>query len=139
GGAMALFEHRSPPLAEILAGTMKPSQNLIAETLLLTVGREIRGEGTAAGGIAVTDSLLRSWGLLETGMRMADGSGLSRYNLLTPALLADLLVLMDTSPYRDAWLAALAVSGRDGTLAARMRDPPLLDNVLAKSGTLSGI
>src|SRR5690606_2086949 len=74
-----------------------------------------------------------------SGMRMADGSGLSRYNLASPALLASLLERMDDSPYRDAWLSSLAVAGRDGTLAGRMRDPPLVDRVLAKSGTLSGI
>lgn len=139
GAAMPLFEHHSPRLAEILAGTMKPSQNLIAETLLLTTGREIRGQGTTAAGVAVADSLLRSWNILETGMRMVDGSGLSRYNLLSPSLLLDLLELMDDSPYRESWLSSLAVGGRDGTLAGRMRDPPLLDSVAAKSGTLTGI
>src|SRR5690606_27118561 len=58
-----LFTHRSPPLSEVLAGMMKPSQNLIAETLLLTLGRELRGEGNAQAGIAVVDSLLTAWSL----------------------------------------------------------------------------
>lgn len=139
GAGTPAFVHLSPPLSEILAGTLKPSQNLIAESLLMAVGREIRGEGSAAAGVAAVDSLLRAWNIPDIRMRMVDGSGLSRYNLASPALLAAVLEKMDQSPYRDAWLAALPVSGWDGTLATRMRGPPLADRVVAKSGTLTGI
>jgi D-alanyl-D-alanine carboxypeptidase/D-alanyl-D-alanine-endopeptidase (penicillin-binding protein 4) len=47
GAADPVFVHLSPPLWEILAGALKPSQNLIAETMLVAAGREMRGEGTA--------------------------------------------------------------------------------------------
>lgn len=134
-----LFTHRSPPLREILAGMMKPSQNQIAETLLLTVGRELRGEGSAAAGAVVMDSLLRAWNLPADELRMADGSGMSRYNLASPRLLVGLLAHMDRSPSRDAWRASLPVAGVDGTLAGRMNEPPLVENVVAKTGTLSGV
>ncbi len=137
--AMVLFTHQSPPLREILAGMMKPSQNMIAETLLLTLGREMRAESTARGGVAVIDSLLSVWEVAPRAHRTEDGSGLSRYNLLSPALLVGILERMDRSEFREEWLASLPVAGRDGTLAGRMREAPLLDQVLAKTGTLSGI
>lgn len=136
---MQLFTHRSPPLGEILEGMMKPSQNQIAEALLLTVGRELRGEATAQAGAAATDSLLRAWHLPADELRMADGSGLSRYNLVSPRLLAGLLVHMDRSGSRDVWLAALPRAGVDGTLRERMQDPPLEGRVIAKTGTLTGV
>lgn len=70
---------------------------------------------------------------------MADGSGLSRYNLASPRLFAGLLAHMDRSASRDLWRASLPVAGVDGTLEERMADPPLRDNVSAKTGTLSGV
>src|SRR5690606_8578303 len=72
-------------------------------------------------------------------LRMADGSGLSRYNLLSPALLVELLFYMDASPHRDVWLGSLPEPGQEGTLESRMRDPPLATNVAAKTGSLSGV
>lgn len=134
-----LFTHRSPPLSEILAGMMKPSQNQIAESLLLTVGRELKGEATAEAGAAVVDSLLRAWNLAADELRMADGSGMSRYNLVSPRLLVGLLTAMDRTGSREEWRAALPVAGIDGTLAERMREPPLRGNVRAKTGTLTGV
>lgn len=136
--AFPLFVHRSPPLRETLAGMMKPSQNQLAETLLLAVGREAGGGGTARAGIAVADSLFLAWQLENPGYRIVDGSGLSRYNLLSPTFLASLLTRMDRSAYREDWLASMPISGRDGTLASRMREGPLFEQVLAKTGTLTG-
>jgi serine-type D-Ala-D-Ala carboxypeptidase/endopeptidase (penicillin-binding protein 4) len=137
--AIPLFTHSSPSLNEILTGMMKPSQNAIAETMLRTVGREMRGQGTAAAGAMVVDSLLTDWQIGDARLRLADGSGLSRYNLTSPELVVALLARMDESVYRDVWIESLPLAGRDGTLAGRMRDPPLIEQVRAKTGTLTGV
>jgi serine-type D-Ala-D-Ala carboxypeptidase/endopeptidase (penicillin-binding protein 4) len=134
-----LFVHASPPLAEILPAFLKPSQNQIGELLLKTLGRELRGMGTAGAGVAVIDSLARLWNLPPRRLAQADGSGLSRYNLVAPELLIALLEHMRRSPNRDVFHAALPVAGVDGTLAGRMRGTPLQGNVHAKTGTLSGV
>jgi serine-type D-Ala-D-Ala carboxypeptidase/endopeptidase (penicillin-binding protein 4) len=134
-----LFSYDSPPLSEILTAMMKPSQNQIAETLLRTVARELGGEGTASRAAIVVDSLFQAWELENIRMRLADGSGLSRYDLVSPALLVEILTHMDASPHREVWITSLPIAGRDGTLASRMEDPPLLDQVHAKTGSLSGI
>lgn len=136
--ALTLFTHRSPPLREILPGMLKPSQNQIAEAMLLTVGRELRGIATAVSGTAAVDSLLRAREIDPSGLRLADGSGLSRYSLVSPSLLVNLLAEMDRGSYRDVWLASLPVAGRDGTLAGRMTEGPLSGQVVAKTGTLRG-
>ena len=135
----ALFVHHSPPLSEILAGMMKPSQNQLAETMLVTVGREVLGDATADGGAAVVDSLLTAWDVQPRRYRMADGSGLSRYDLVSPTMLVRVLEHMDLSDHREAWIAALPIAGRDGTLENRMRDAPLFERVVAKTGSLSGV
>jgi serine-type D-Ala-D-Ala carboxypeptidase/endopeptidase (penicillin-binding protein 4) len=138
GVGIPIFTYSSPPMREIVPAMMKPSQNLIAETMLRTVGREVRGQGSASAGSAVVDSLLASWEIDTTGLRMVDGSGLSRYNLLSPAITIALLERMSRSYYRDDWVASLPVAGVDGTLSSRMRDAPLYQRVQAKTGTLGG-
>lgn len=134
-----LFTHSSPPLREIVPAMMQPSQNWIAETLLRTVGRERRGEGSARAGAAVADSVLRAWELPVDGFRMADGSGLSRYDLVTPELFVALLARMRSDPLRELWYASLPTAGESGTLENRMRGSPLRGRVHAKTGTLSGV
>lgn len=133
-----LFAYLSPPLREILPAMMKPSQNLIAETLLRTVALERRGEGTARGATTVADSLFAVWEL-PSERRLADGSGLSRYNLASPALYVALLEQMERSANRELWHSSLPVAGVDGTLARRLVGTPLHGNVHAKTGTLTGI
>ena len=139
GGEAPLFTHESPPLREILPAMLKPSQNWIAETLLRTLGLELRGVGSAEAGVAVVDTMLGLWSVPTGGLRMADGSGLSRYDLLTPELLVALLAHMSRSTNWQVWLASLPVAGQSGTLAGWMTEPPLRGNVHAKTGTLSGV
>jgi D-alanyl-D-alanine carboxypeptidase/D-alanyl-D-alanine-endopeptidase (penicillin-binding protein 4) len=138
-GRAGLFTHTSPPMREILAGFMKPSQNQIGEMLIKTLGMELRGMGTWPAGLAVVDSLMRTWQMPPRLLSQADGSGLSRYNLVAPAFLVALLEREARSPHAAVYEAALPVAGRDGTLASRMRGTPMEGNVRAKTGTLSGV
>jgi len=134
-----LFTHTSPPMREILAAFMKPSQNQLGEILLKTVGLRLRGQGTARAGAAAIDSMAAAWGLPRRLLAQADGSGLSRYNLVAPEFLAALLERQTRGPHFAVFADALPIAGRDGTLRARMRGTPAEANVRAKTGTLSGV
>lgn len=134
-----LFVNASPPLREILPGFLKPSQNQIGELLLKTLGHALRGDGSARAGIAVVDSVTRGWGLPPRKLAQADGSGLSRYNLVAPQFLIGLLEHMRQSPNWQVFYDALPVAGVDGTLRTRMRGTPLQNNVHAKTGTVSNV
>jgi serine-type D-Ala-D-Ala carboxypeptidase/endopeptidase (penicillin-binding protein 4) len=134
-----LFTHHSPPLGAVLAAFLKPSQNQIGELLLKTMGRELRAEGTADAGLAAVDSALRAWSMPAGAMRAADGSGLSRYNLIAPEMLVGVLAHMARSPRSEVFRQALPVGARDGTLTARMVGTPLAGNLQAKTGTLTGV
>lgn len=135
----SLFTQSSAPLREILPGFLKPSQNQIGEILLRTLGHELRGQGSAAAGRTVVDSLLRTWRLDPREVAQVDGSGLSRYDMVAPDLLVGILTHMTRSPNWGVWYAALPIAGVDGTLAGRMKGTPLQGNVHAKTGTLSGV
>jgi PBP4 family serine-type D-alanyl-D-alanine carboxypeptidase len=73
-------------------------------------------------------------------MVLADGSGVSRYNLVTARQVVDLLAYMagrqDLAP---AFLSALPIAGVDGTLEDRMRGTAAERRARAKTGSLSGV
>ncbi len=113
------------------------SDNFLAEQLLLQVAakryRQPRVEELLKYAV---DSLLPSLGI--EGVRWADGSGLSRYNLFTPRHLVRLLMALDQEVGRDRLLTLLPKGGISGTLANRFADKPE-PYVWAKTGSLSGV
>ena len=139
--AVEIIQHVSPPLSRILWDMNKPSDNLIAELLLKTIGAELRGApGTAKKGLGAISNLLGEIGMDRGYYTFADGSGVSRYNLVTASLLTDLLVYMFHSfAVMPEYLASLPVGGVDGTLTRRMRGMSAEGVLRAKTGTLRGI
>ncbi len=119
----------------------KISDNLSAELTLKTLAAERRGiPGSGKNGISVVYEFLNSLGIDTLTMRVADGSGLSFYNLLTADMLVKLLSEMAKRP--DAFplfYASLPIAGVDGTLANRMKGTPAERNLRAKTGTISGV
>lgn len=132
--ADTLFTYLSPPLRDVLRAMAKPSQNQIAEILLRTIGLERAGSGTADSGIAVVRRQLLSWNVQPDGFVQRDGSGLSRYDYLTPETLVRVLATIRKDTAFNALYDALPIAGVDGTIANRMRDTPAQGNVHAKTG-----
>ena len=139
--AVEIITHVSPPLSRIVWEMNKPSDNLIAELLLKTIGAEIKGvPGTGEKGLQAINEFLRAIGMDREHYTLADGSGGSRYNLVTASLLTDLLVYMFRNfAVMPEYLASLPVGGVDGTLAWRMRGMTAEGVLRAKTGTLRGV
>jgi D-alanyl-D-alanine carboxypeptidase/D-alanyl-D-alanine-endopeptidase (penicillin-binding protein 4) len=129
-----LFTMTSPPLREILPAMEKPSQNQIAEVLLKTLGLERTGVGSADSGRRVVAEQLAEWGVPRDGFAIADGSGLSRHNYLTPEAIVRVLDAARRDTASAVFYDALPVAGVDGTIATRMRGTPAEGNVRAKTG-----
>lgn len=128
----------SPPLRDIATVLMKVSQNLYAETLLKTVGAMQGGLGTTEGGRVVARKTLSDWGIRTDSYVMYDGSGLSRYNYITPGTVVDVLLHLYKDPrHREAFLSTLPIAGKDGTIATRMRGGRAEGNAIAKTGSIS--
>src|SRR5262249_17935060 len=89
----------SPPLREILPALMKPSQNQIAEALLRTIGLERGGAGTADSARKIVEQQLVTWGAPPTSYVIRDGSGLSRYDYVSPEALVHILDAVRRAPY----------------------------------------
>jgi serine-type D-Ala-D-Ala carboxypeptidase/endopeptidase (penicillin-binding protein 4) len=70
------------------------------------------------------------------GVRIVDGSGLSRLDRLTARALGDLLEKAWADPdVGPSLLAALPVAGVNGTMEDRLRKAPARGRVVAKTGT----
>jgi D-alanyl-D-alanine carboxypeptidase/D-alanyl-D-alanine-endopeptidase (penicillin-binding protein 4) len=136
--AVLSTEISSKGLTAIAGTMMKMSQNLYAETLLKTIGVHASGVGSTAAGRAVLDSTLANWGVATGEVLEVDGSGLSRYNLVTADALATVLrhVYQDER-LRDPFIGTLPRAGVDGTLGDRMKGTAAADNVRAKTGSFS--
>jgi len=132
-------EFVSDSLGGILSQLLKPSDNQIAESLLRTLGREKGRTGSAREGLRVIQSTLSEWGIAPGAISLTDGSGLSRYNQVTPNAVSRLLRTMWRQPEFATFADALPIAGVDGTLEARMLGMPAAGNVRAKTGSLSSV
>jgi D-alanyl-D-alanine carboxypeptidase/D-alanyl-D-alanine-endopeptidase (penicillin-binding protein 4) len=108
--------------------------------LLKTLGRELGGAGTWAAGLDVERRfLVDSVGLDSTMFDLADGSGLSTWNLVAPLAFVRLLSWMHDDPRAKPFLDALPVAGRTGTLEHRFVGTALAGRVRAKTGAINRV
>ncbi len=134
-----LADHVSPPLIREVEIINKHSQNLWAEMLLRTLGAEFRGVGSDEAGLQVVKEFLVDAGVDSDKIRLDDGCGLSRDNLVTPRFQTSLLQFLSTRAYFELFLNTLAVSGTDGTLRHRLVSQQVRGTIHAKTGTLNGV
>lgn len=132
-----LVRVESPTLGELLPAVFKPSQNQMAELVLRTLGLVATGVGRADSAARVIGDQLRAWGADSDGYVIRDGSGLARYDLLSPETVVRVLNAMRRAPWFQTFDAALPVAGVDGTLRHRMRGTPAEGDVHAKTGSLA--
>ena len=132
---------RSHRLGEVLEPMMKESDNLYAESMFFQIAATVgKRPATAAHARQIIKTTLTKAGVTGIPYRIADGSGLSLYNYVTPELMVRLLRYAYLK--RDVMAVlypALPVAGVDGTLKKRMKGGAAEGNVHAKTGTLSGI
>lgn len=136
-----LLCQRTHTIDELLQPMMKDSHNLTAECLYYQLAAATgRHPATAADAQRVEQELLKKMGLDGGAYRLADGSGLSLYNYLSPECLTLLMRYAFQHPdiYRHL-LPSLPVAGKDGTLEKRMRRTPAQGRVQAKTGTVAAV
>jgi len=133
-GSVRIAVSQSPPLRELLADFLKPSDNLAGECLLRATGRHTGGIGSDSTGIANVRKWLGRAGIDHSGIDVMDGSGLSMQNTSTARFTVQLLTTMADN---RAFVDALPVAGRDGTLRNRLKGTAAEGRVMAKTGTLT--
>jgi D-alanyl-D-alanine carboxypeptidase/D-alanyl-D-alanine-endopeptidase (penicillin-binding protein 4) len=132
---------RTHSIEQVLHKMMKESDNLYAEaTFFQLAAAEGQRPAKAKNGANAVKKLIQKVGLAPSNYRIADGSGLSLYNYVSPELMTRLLrYAWRNKNISDCLLPTLAIAGVDGTLQGRMKKTKAEGNVHAKTGTLTGI
>ncbi|STX39175.1 D-alanyl-D-alanine carboxypeptidase/D-alanyl-D-alanine-endopeptidase [Legionella feeleii] len=131
----------SLPFKALITTMLKESDNGIAESLFKTIGALYTHEAGSFinGNNAVRAILAEAAHLNFPPTTLIDGSGASRYNFITPEQIVALLQKAFYSDYAAYFISSLPVSGVDGTLKDRMKDPLTRGKVHAKTGSMSAV
>ncbi|MBQ8968265.1 MAG: D-alanyl-D-alanine carboxypeptidase/D-alanyl-D-alanine-endopeptidase [Bacteroidaceae bacterium] len=136
-----LFCEVTHTVEQALQRMMKRSDNYYAESMFYLLGvqggRKRVGRKECASEV---ERVIRAVGLNPADYQVADGSGVSLYNYVSPELLVRLLEhAWRTERIRQALYPSLPIAGVDGTLEKRMRRTAAEGNVHAKTGTVAGV
>lgn len=127
----------SPKLSEIIVHVNKKSDNVYAEQILRTLGALKGSGGTTEAGCAVVKSYWQSQGVDVSGVNLADGSGLSRSNLVTTKAMATVLYKISKMPWFAAFDASLPVAGKEGSMTSLCKGTCAENNLRAKTGYIN--
>ncbi len=131
----------SHSMEQVMQPLLKESDNIYAESVFYQLAASVAKSGAGHKHAAQRiGELLTALQQQPNDYVIADGSGLSLYNYITPQVLVSLLsyAYMHDS-MRIPLMNALPIAGVDGTLKNRMKDTPAYNNVRAKTGTVTGV
>jgi len=137
-----LVSYHSPKLDELLTIMMKESDNLIADSLFKTIGASyFQRAGNFRNGSKAVKAILSEQGIDLGGAYLADGSGLSRHNLMSTELFMSVLRFVYKHDEQLGLLSSFSVAGIDGTLKYHkgVRGKQFKGKVIAKTGSLKGV
>ena len=133
--SVVLHSEDSAPMHALLSLANTESHNFTAEVLM----REAADDWDVGRASLSTTRWLQNQGIPMQGLRIRDGSGLSRGNRLTSRSVSALLWRMAQHPLASYYQASMAIAGQRGTLRWLYRGTPLQGRFWGKTGTLSGV
>lgn len=140
GDSKLIFSFERSIDSTLLSDINKDSDNLRSEMLLYALALSDSGAPAAIeNGIEVINKLVDTMGFNRDDYSFADGSGVSRYSLISSELILALLKFMYKQKYFEMFYNSLAIAGIDGKLERRMIGTPAENNLHAKTGTLRGV
>ena len=149
--ARLLAEHTSRLLPELVRDTNKPSDNLLARILFLSLGSlqsdpaagsfalPSNDETTLARAGTVVREWMREHRIDDTGFVIENGSGLSRIERITPQQMAYLLQAGLRSNWAPEFQSSMPIAAIDGTLRRRLQGTAAAGRARLKTGTLRNV
>ena len=129
----------SPALIDIIRVTNHESVNLFAEHLLKHIAYIESGIGSTEEGVKVITNFWKDKGIDATGLFMADGSGLSRFNAITAKQMVEVLDYMkNESENGDEFINSLPTVP-NGTLYYFHAENFPDNSLYAKSGSMTRV
>lgn len=142
-GLSPLKIYQSPPLADIIRGINKFSNNIAARQLYLTLGTGEVVSNNSPATLAKSDAAIRRW--LEDKqlnfheLVVENGSGLSRKERISARHMGQLLLAAFKSPVMPEFISSLPIAAVDGTLKNRFTDTPVKGLAHMKTGALNDV
>lgn len=135
-----LVSYDSLTMGEIIRLVNKFSNNIMARTLLLTLGAEKYGAPatTEKGQRAIAEWLAQRQ-IDPRGFVIDNGSGLSRLERTTALGLGSMLKLAWQSQFMPEFAASLPLAATDGTLRKRFQSAAMRGRMRLKTGHMEGV
>ncbi len=124
------------PMSQAIVDILKNSNNMVAETVFKLAGGKYSKEmGSTEASIEMFNDYYKSLGINTDKIKIVDGSGVSKNNLITADFMTE--VLSKTAQNGKLGVYDYLAQPGEGTLADRMLY--FKDNLRAKTGTLSSV
>ena len=134
---LTLISEINHPIKSVLTGIYKYSNNMMAETLFKVAGgKYVSNTGAVKNALKMVEAYCQKNGLKYENIKIVDGSGVSKNNLMTADFMTDFLLIQAKREDFDEYMTMLPTAG-EGTLQDRMLY--FKDVIYAKTGTLSDI
>ena len=142
-GLSPLKIYQSPPLADVIRGINKFSNNIAARQLYLTLGTGEVVVNNSPATLAKSDAAIRRWladkQLSFQELVVENGSGLSRKERISARHMGQLLLTAFKSPVMPEFISSLPIAAVDGTLKNRFTDTPVKGLAHMKTGALNDV
>ena len=142
-GLSPLKIYQSPPLADVIRGINKFSNNIAARQLYLTLGTGEAVSNNSPATLAESDTAIRRWladkQLSFPELVVENGSGLSRKERISARHMGQLLLAAFKSPVMPEFISSLPIAAVDGTLKNRFADTPVKGLAHMKTGALNDV
>lgn len=134
-----LVDITSPTYYVIAQYTNMTSNNTYAEAIYKYMGFKAHGMGSFANGGRVVSDFLKRHNVDASGIRLEDGSGLSRYNRVTTDFVCRFLLAMSQAKFFKDFQSSLALAGENGTVKNLLKDLPAGYKVRMKTGSINSV
>lgn len=125
------------PIKLAVADILKNSNNMAAESVFkIAGGKYVKNTGSVEAAVKMFEAFCKKLDVKADNIKIVDGSGVSKNNLMSADFMTDFLVALSKVPGFEIYKNVLPTSG-EGTLENRMLY--FKDNLRAKTGTLSDI
>ncbi len=134
-----VLKYMNSPYYMVAQYTNQTSNNTYAECIYKYLGYQRYGLGSFVNGNKAVADFFKQQDLSDKGVRLADGSGLSRQNLCTTDFIARFLAKVHKMEIYNDFVQTLGVVGKSGTVRSMKLNAPAGTTVYGKSGSMEGV
>ena len=136
---LTILDYYSSPYYIIAQYTNLTSNNIYAESIFKYLGYNAHGRGSFDNGAKAFEEYFAAHNLNAEGVRLVDGSGLSRLNKVTTDFVCRYLADISHAQFFSDFNVSLAEAGKNGTARNMLPGLPPKVTVRVKTGTIDGV